>query len=286
MRDTGRVVLGVITDTHTGSPFAVSPSRWLLPPATEWRPNPLQELINAHWLECHDRLATLRRKARLIMLYKGDLREGLHHDTREVITQRLEVQEAMSIAVIDAGLKRAKYNPRTDTLRFVPGTDAHDGLGSEGFHRIARAVLGVDAQDATDYTCYDDEFTVNDVGFAVTHKPSSGPGSRAQTSGNAFQAWLKSLYLTWLEAGWYPRYVLCGHYHNYMRRDVYGLNDNTVVMTGFISPAWKIADAHVSKGYPFGLRYVGMIAFDITSDGQVTEYDWRIQVPRAERQAL
>jgi hypothetical protein len=120
--------------------------------------------------------------------------------------------------------------------------------------------------------------SINGVRFDVAHKPGSGPGSRAQTSGNAFQAWLKSLYLTGLERGDWPRYVLTAHHHQYLRREVYAINGSEVVTTGFICPGWKLHDHHIQTVAPFALASVGMLAFEVTPNGQVIEHDWRIPI--------
>jgi hypothetical protein len=127
--------------------------------------------------------------------------------------------------------------------------------------------------------------SINGIRFDVAHKPGSGPGSRTQTHGNAFQAWLKSLYLAGLEAGAHPRYILTAHYHQYLRRDVYTLC-GTVALTGFILPSWKIKDAYVAQVAPFGVASVGMLAFDVADDGRVTEYDMRIPITQDEVETL
>lgn len=216
------------------------------------------------------------------MLVVGDVVEGLHHDSKEVITPRLDEQEAMSIAVIESALKLAKWR-KGDSVYFVSGTDAHDGDGSASINRIARNILDVDANDSTPCVYPTLQRTVNGVRFDVTHLPSSGPGSRAQTTGNAFQAWLKSLYLTGLEAGGWPRYVITAHYHQYMRRSVQSITDSDTVMTGYIAPAWKLHDAYIKGIVPFGFESVGMLAFDVREDGSVIEHnDMRIRIGQRE----
>lgn len=285
MTTNGRVVLACVNDLHVGSPFALSPARWLLHDGNAWTPNELQERILAHWCACWQRIAQLRKGARLVVLVVGDVVEGIHHDTTQVVTARLDTQEAMSVACIETALKLAKFR-RGDSIYFVSGTEAHDGAGCQSLERVARNVLCLDANDSHRATYNTLQRTVNGVRFDITHKPGSGPGSRAQTSGNAFQAWLKSLYLADLEVGAWPRYVLTAHYHVYLKRHVWSITNNNIVMTGYIMPSWKLADDYVQRVAPFGLCNVGMLAFDVTADGQVTEYDWRIPVEQTSIEAL
>lgn len=281
MSDTGRAVVAVTVDVHGGSSFAVSPSRWILPPHQQWQPNPLQEVINQHYLECWDRIGCLRRKARLISLYVGDMTEGLHHDSKDNVTNRLDIHEDFSVSVIHGGLERAKFQPkRGDVAKFYEGTDDHDGAGGESLRRVAKRILNVHPDDPTDYVKISDRLNINGVKFWITHKPGSGPGTRSQTHGNAFQNWLRSLYIAGLECGDVPRYVLSAHHHQFLRRDVYALRGE-VALTGFICPSWKIKDSYIMQVAPFALTSIGMLAFDITSDGHVTEYDWRIPVEQS-----
>lgn len=281
-----RAIIAALADLHVGSPFALCPPTWNLPDgATPLNPNELQTLIRAHWLACWDKLAALRKGARLIVVLAGDATEGLHHDTVQVTTARIEVQEQMAVSVIEEGLHRAKFSLRKqDVLRCVAGTGAHDGAGGASFERVARQLTdyagdGRVSKDA-------DDFTVNGVRFLVAHKPGSGPGSRNQTLGNAYQNWLRSLYFAALEAGGgAPRYVLTAHYHQYMTRPVYN-SRGAEVLTGVMLPAFKVKDEHIWHVNPFGLAQVGMVALEVQPDGATTLHDWRINVEQGKSEAL
>jgi hypothetical protein len=284
-----RKVVACLNDLHGGSPFAVSPSRWLLPEGNEFHPNELQRVINDHYYQCWRNVAELRRKAQLIVLVVGDVVEGMHHQTTQVITGRIDEQEAMAAAVIEAGLETGGFRwhgKQADSIRFFSGTDAHDGLDGSSIERVARNVLDIDRQDSRRAARGVGRLRVNGVRFDVAHKPGSGPGSRAQTTGNAFAAWLKSLYLAGLERGDWPRYVLTAHHHQYLRRTVQSITASETVVTGYILPAWKVHDHHVNEVAPFALASVGMVVFDVTDSGAVGEYDWRIPVEQNEVEEL
>jgi hypothetical protein len=281
-----RTVVAVVNDLHVGSPFAISPARWLMHDGSEFHPNELQQHILAHWCACWANVAKLRKGARLIVIVLGDVVEGLHHDTTEITTARIDTQEAMSVAVIESALKIAKFNNRTDALRFVNGTPAHDGNGSASLERVARDVLDRDANDGTRAAHDILRLTVNGVRFDVTHKPGSGPGSRAHTLGNAFHGWLRSLYFSALEdAQAPPRYVLTAHHHAYLRRDVHATRGH-VALTGIICPSWKVKDEYVYRVAPFALSSIGMLAFDVQPDGAVQEHVWLLPVTQDEVEEL
>jgi len=276
-----RKIIAVVNDLHVGSPYAVAPDYWLSQDRMPIQPNELQRIINAHWLECWGRVAALRKGAQLVVLVLGDVIEGVHHETTQITTSRIDTQEDMACAVLETGLKIGKFrwsgNAR-DNIRFYSGTDAHDGNSGTSLERVARRVLDMDAQDSRKASHNLGRLSINGVRYDVVHKPGSGPGSRAQTQGNAFQAWLKSLYLTGLERGAWPRYVLTAHHHTYLRRNVYSVTGSDVVMTGFILPSWKVHDDHIQAVVPFALASVGMVAFEVSDGGAVTEHDWRIPI--------
>jgi hypothetical protein len=278
MVTTRRTLIAVVNDLHAGSPFAVCPAQWRFPTGTPFHPNELQTAILAHWCDCWQKVRTLRKGARLIVIVLGDVIEGLHHETTQIETSRVDVQEAWAIAIIEAGLELAKFNNRADRIYFVSGTPAHDGNGGQSLERVARAVLDLDANDSTRAAHDVLRLSVNGVRFDATHKPGSGPGARAHTLGNAFHGWLRSLYFTALEDGQAPpRYVLTAHHHNYLRRDVHATRGH-VAMTGYICPSWKVKDEHVYQIAPFALSSVGMLAFDVAADGAVQEHVWLLPV--------
>ena len=286
MVTTRRTLIAVVNDLHAGSPFAVCPAQWRFPTGTPFHPNELQTAILAHWCDCWQKVRALRKGARLIVIVLGDVIEGLHHETTQIETSRVDVQEAWAIAIIEAGLELAKFNNRADRIYFVSGTPAHDGNGGQSLERVARAVLDLDANDSTRAAHDVLRLSVNGVRFDVAHKPGSGPGSRAHTLGNAFHGWLRSLYFSALEEGQTPpRYVLTAHHHNYLRRDVHATRGH-VAMTGYICPSWKVKDEHVYQIAPFALSSVGMLAFDVAADGAVQEHVWLLPVTQDEVEEL
>lgn len=281
-----RTVIAVCNDLHVGSPFAVSPARWLMHDGHEFHPNELQHIILAHWLACWTNVAKLRKGARLVVLVLGDVIEGVHHETTQVVTSRIDTQEAMAVAVIESALKIARFDNRRDVIRFAHGTPAHDGNGSASNERVARAVLDLDANDGTPAANDILRLVVNGVRFDATHKPGSGPGSRAHTLGNAFHGWLRSLYFSALEEGQLPpRYVLTAHHHQYLRRDVHATRGH-VALTGIICPSWKVKDEYVYRVAPFALSSIGMLAFDVQLDGAVQEHVWLLPVEQNEVEEL
>lgn len=270
-----KTVIAFVNDLHVGHPFAICPRQWTLHDGSVFRPNELQVVIRRHWRACWQRVNQSRRNGRLIVVVVGDAIEGLHHDTTQVITTRLDTQEQMAGAVLEEALQLARFKSG-DEMRFVTGTPAHDGAGAQSLERVARQVL--DLADAPGRVTLDRwRAEIDGLLFDVAHEPGSGPGNRTQTHGNAFQMWLKSLYYTALETGQpVPRFVIRAHHHTYLKREVHNLCGESVV-TGYILPAWKLKDEYVYRRAAHALSSVGLLALTL-HNGQVHETVHRIAI--------
>lgn len=255
-----------ISDLHIGHTLSLCPAKWTLHDGHEFRPNPLQDIIREHWLATWQRIAEQRKKRRLVVCLVGDACEGLHHDSTQIITARLDTQEDMAAAVINEALSISKFNPRRgDVLRAVTGTPAHDGPGAASLERVMRQVLHYngDHRQTRDRWLVD----INKTRFDVAHQPGSGPGTRTWVRGNAFQAWLRSVYLDALESGDKPpRFIIRAHRHVYVERHVHNGAGN-VVVTGYILPPWQAKTEYVYQVVPEAVTAIGALVLDIDSDG-------------------
>lgn len=271
-----RSVLVVVSDLHVGSPFAVAPERWTLPDGNEFQPNGLQRIIRSHWRDCWEQVGALRKGARLIVCFDGDMTEGMHHETTQVLTGRIDTQEEMAEAVIEEGLALAKWRNRGDVLRFVTGTPAHDGLDGGSAERIARRVTDWHGDGRVTQDVWRPR--INGTLFDITHEPASGVGTREHTKGNTFAAWLKSHYTRQRDLGepW-PRYIIRAHYHEYIERAAYDTLSAEVIR-GYILAPWKVKDGYVWRRNANALSRIGMVAFDVREDGATTPHVWLIPV--------
>lgn len=269
------MIVVFVNDLHIGHPFAVCPVSWVLHEGNVFTPNELQVQIRGHWVACWQHVKQVRKGKKLIVVSVGDLIEGNHHETTQLITQRIDTQEQMAVAVLEEAMKLAGFR-RGDQIRFVTGTPAHDGNGLQSVERIARSILDTDQDGRVSYDRL--RFRAGGHLFDVAHQPGSGPGGRAWVYGNSFQAWLKSLYYESLETGQpVPNYVIRAHYHTYLKRVVHNMTGD-VVTTGYILPSWKLKDEHVYKRQAHALGSIGMLIMRIAKDGSVTDDVQRITI--------
>lgn len=255
-----------VADLHVGHPFALCPERWTLHDGQVFTPNPLQGLIRQHWLNTWQHVALRRKRRRLIVNLVGDACEGLHHGTTQLITARLDTQENMAVAVLREALDIAKFNAkRGDVFRAETGTPAHDGPGAVSLERVTRQLLKYsgDQRQTLDRWLA----SINGVVFDVAHQPGAGPGTRNWVRGNAFLAWLRSMYLDALENGRQPaRYVIRAHRHVYMEQHVHK-SGGAVVATGYIVPSWQAKTEYVYRVVPEAITSIGALIVDIDADG-------------------
>lgn len=269
--------LVTIADLHVGHPYALCPARWTLHDGQEFHPSPLQDIIREHWCTTFSELGARRKKRRIVLAINGDVCEGDHHGTVQLITHRIDTQEAMAVSVLQEAMDLLRFDPKHDRVRFISGTHAHDGPGVASLERVARQLLHYNADRRLSHDHW--LTSINGVLFSIAHRPGSGPGERNWTAGNAFQQWLRSLHMDYLERGKpTPRFVIRAHRHVYMRRDVYSSATGEIAMTGYILAPWKARDDYVVSIKPEAITNIGALVIDIDKNGATREYCARIAV--------
>jgi hypothetical protein len=139
----------VFGDTHIGSSTALAPPKFTIH-NTDKREvqvvnhNPLQEWLWSNWVDLWDYVKVLagvrgrHRKNRIVVAHMGDVIDGNHHDTKQII-QDVNDQYLVALDILRPIFDMA------DASFGIIGTEAHAGNGGEGDLSIYRE-LG-----ATDY---------------------------------------------------------------------------------------------------------------------------------------
>jgi hypothetical protein len=83
-------VLAIISDTHVGSSTALAPLEFTVHGRSEVEAqttgaNKLQRWLYECWQDYWDHVFKLAKKKRLIVVHCGDLVDGLHHGSLQVI---------------------------------------------------------------------------------------------------------------------------------------------------------------------------------------------------------
>lgn len=128
------VVLAVTSDQHCGSTVALAPPEIRLDDGGEYRASKAQRWLYDGWIAYWRRVAEVRDAldAELFAAFNGDLTEGNHHGTTQILSGNPNAQAAVVDAVMRPVLA---LNP--DRLFFVRGTEAHVGASGNAEERIA-----------------------------------------------------------------------------------------------------------------------------------------------------
>lgn len=254
-------VIATYNDVHSGSHMApLPPKQW------EFRgknvtPNKLQRMLYEQYMEYARAVGRARKGKRLVVVMLGDLIDGVHHETKELITQYLDEQAEINIELTSRALDAMGFNEKKgDILKFVAGTPAHAGEEEEAIakdfgvkKRNGRRVQPVLNININGVDC-----------LFFHHGPSKGRGAN---KGNALRNRLKSLYYDYLDAGKKPPHLIVTadkheHYYEAVTR-------GSFMMHGVISPAWQVKTDFVYKVAPESLSNVGGVILEITAGGEI-----------------
>jgi hypothetical protein len=270
-----RTVIVVSADKHSGSTMGLMPSApYELHDGGTYTPSPLQKILWQQYDECLDFVKEQRKKSRLIWIENGDVCEGIHHQSTQLVCPRVETHENIASEIFDYTFKKLKFSG--DDLAFmVAGTEAHASSGNQSENRVAN-----------DIECFTPQFTessgkptrfvwdkllfnVNGVGFDITHHGSS-VGGRAWTTENGMYNRVKSFYfetLNDIHSGVereLPRYWVRSHLHQFVQATYDGQCGS---ITGIVTPSFQFKTGFGKKVAGDRLSDIGLIVFVVEADG-------------------
>ena len=258
------IVLAVVSDVHAGSTVAVAPPVVRLDDGGEYRASKAQLWLWQCWQDYWKRVAEVRKeaKASLYTIFNGDLLDGDHHNTSQILSRNPEAQSAVLRACMEAPLSL-----KPDKIFVVRGTEAHNGKSNAGEEGVARRwrddglpVVGDD--DTGTASHWHLRRIIGGVRLDVAHHGRTG--QRAHTEGNAANLYAHDILLHHAKDGDpHPDLVFRGHYHRF--NDSYDMCPVRVVTTG----AFQLATGYVHKVAPDSLATIGG-AIVVIRDGSYT----------------
>jgi len=265
MKDTLLVTFG---DTHCGSTRGL-----MLPKGVEdvdgniILPNPLQKIIIQQWYECWNMVKEKRKGKRLVIVCMGDSVEGIHHDTTQVVSRRVESHEEIATEMYDEALRIADFGSG-DLLFFLSGTEEHTDSGSQSEERVARDFSHIAIIDKTNsrYTWEMLRLNINGVLCDFAHHGAS-PGMRHHTKENSLRYTLRSLASDNIDSGEaVPNLVFSAHCHALvMSGKIYA---NKYEIEGVIIPSFQFKTGYAIKVFPYKLSDIGLVTTAISKDGK------------------
>ena len=251
-------------------------------------PSPGQKIVWRQWEHNWELIREARKGASLIVCHAGDLVEGVHHETTQVVTNRVDNHENIADLCMDRAFRIAKMK-EGDKYYQISGTESHVGHGSSSEERVASGldhVVPVWEQEFWDdegahkngrYTWDRLYREINGVIFDISHHGGS-VGQRAWTTGNGLRSKIMSIYWSCVNNHIpVPRYWIRGHSHKYVREEYTDVNGT---ITGIILPGFQIKTGFVYKKMNYDMKPadVGMCWIEIESDGSSRDFCDKIEV--------
>lgn len=259
-------VIAVVNDLHCGGSTALCPTRISLDDGGEYLSSKAQQWIWGCWEEFWQRVETVRQTlgAHHIQIFNGDLVEGNHHGTTQIMSGNPNAQAAALNAALSIPLAL-----KPDEMFFVRGTGAHVGHSASAEERIAdglrrdkRPVM-VDPGTGTS-SWWHLRAEVHGVLIDVAHHGRTG--QREHTRAGAASLHAHDILLSHVKSGdRYPDLCLRAHYHRF--NDSNDACPVRVITNG----AWQIGTEYVHKIAADSLADIGGLIITVDDSGYEVE---------------
>lgn len=252
------VIVAVVSDVHAGSTVAVCPPNIALDDGGTYEATKAQRWLWENWLNFWSTVEKRRDSldASLYTVFNGDLTEGYHHGTTQILTANPTAQAA----VVDACLHPV-LDLDPDKLFFVRGTEAHVGKSAAYEERVATGLWKdkrpvqrePDTKQASWWS-----LAMEVQGVRLSFKHHGRIGSRPWTKHNNVVLLAKQIFMEHAERGKpHPHLAIRSHYHTFV--DTGNAAPTRVVQT----PAWQLHTGHSHKVVPENISDTGGIIITI-----------------------
>ena len=255
-RKSKRKVVAVVNDVHAGGSTAVCPPVVQLDDGGAYQASKVQLWLWQNWHDYWARVAKVRGDDELYVVFNGDLFDGDHHGTAQILSRHPEAQSAVLRACMDAPLAL-----EPDKIFVVRGTEAHNGKSNSGEEALARRwrddglpVVG-DPETGT-ASWWHLRMEVAGTRFDITHHGRTG--MRAHTEGSAANLYAHDILLHHVKDGDPPPHLaIRAHYHRF--NDSGDACPVRVITNG----CWQIGTAYVKKVAADSLSHIGGLIVEL-----------------------
>jgi hypothetical protein len=261
MKTSRPIVLAHVSDLHAGGTTAAAPDVIPLDDGGEYHPSKVQRWLYQCWEQYWERVAAARKAldAELYAVFNGDLVEGAHHKTTQVVTENPNAQAAIVNACMAVPLAL-----KPDRIVIVRGTEAHVGQSGSAEERIADGLRKdkrpiVSDPETKTASWWHWRAELNGVRLDVTHHGRTG--FREHTRAGAASLYAHDIFLAHAKDGEpHPHLCLRGHHHRF--NDSYDAAPTRVVTSG----CWQFGTAYVKKVAPDTLPGIGGLIVTIRDE--------------------
>jgi hypothetical protein len=210
------VLLAVVNDIHAGSSVALCPPAVTLDDGGTYIPSRPQTWLWYCWERYWEEIRYLQglHNARLFLVINGDLFDGDHHDTMQIVSRNPNAQFEIARKAIDIGLA---LNP--EKIFVIRGTEAHVGGSACSEEGFAKGLLGsgypvIGDPDTNTASHWHWRAEIQGVRLDVTHHGRTG--QREHTRGSAIRLYAHDILLSYVKNDEdYPHLALRAHHHRF-----------------------------------------------------------------------
>lgn len=269
------VVIAVTSDLHCGGTTALCPNGIPLDDGGTYLPSKAQKWLWQSWNSYWDRVEEVRKAhkgSKLYEVFNGDLIDGAHHHTTQIVSENPNPQAAILNAAMGVPLSL-----KPNKMFIVRGTEAHVGHSASAEERIAdglrrdkRPIEG-DPETGT-ASWWHLRMDVEGVYLDVTHHGRTG--QREHTRGGAAVLHAHDILLSYVKRGErVPDLCLRAHYHRF--NDSYEACPVRVITSG----AWQLGTGFVHKVAADTMADIGGLII-VVKDGEYTVEKVKYQASR------
>lgn len=251
-------VVAVVSDLHAGSTVALCPPEIALDDGGKYVASKAQVWLWDRWLDFWRQVeeTRAREKATLHVVLNGDLTDGDHHGTTQILSGNPTAQAA----VVNAQLQEMlRLSP--DSIHVVRGTEAHVGKSAAFEERIAlglfkdgRPVVKDEATGTASH--WQAKLDIQGVRLDFAHH--GRVGTRPWTKPNVTMNMAAEIFFEHARHGLpHPHLAVRSHMHQFV--DTGSCQPVRVIQT----PAWQLATAFIHRIAPGAIADVGGLILTI-----------------------
>jgi hypothetical protein len=251
------VIIAVTSDHHTGSTLGLCPPEGVrLDDDGTYHPSKAQKWTWDCWEDYWRTVKAKREGADLWCVYNGDLADGDHHNTPQIISRNPEPAAYISERVFGVP---ADLKPERQFV--IRGTEVHVGPSGATEEAWARRMRAERNPETKTWSWWHLRFEVHGVRFDFQHHGRTG--TRPWTRTSVVGALAAEIFYEHAASG-NPHPHLAIRSHRHVQADSYDAHPTRVIQT----PAWQLKTAFAHKIAPESIADIGGIIVTVTPDGQ------------------
>lgn len=253
------ILFAITSDQHANSTLGLCPEEGVqLDDGGFYHPSKAQRWTWECWLDFWKQAQARRKalKAELVCVFNGDMVDGDHHQTSQIISRNMEVQGYIASRVFSIPMGLSPQ--RAYAIR---GTEVHVGPSGSSEEALAKHLGCERDEESQNWSHWHLRLEAHGRLLDFQHHASLGglpwtrPGAIARL---AYRHWAEHL-----EKGERPGDLIFRS-HLHVTADSYGMHKTRAIIT----PAWQLKTSHAHKVAPESIADIGGILCTVWPDGR------------------